>query len=43
VAKGRRRPVKAPGELGKLIDTMLSHDPADRPTIFEVAKALNCL
>ncbi|MCH0567007.1 protein kinase [Streptomyces sp. MUM 2J] len=43
VAEGRRRPVKAPGELGKLVDTMLSHAPENRPTIFEVGKALNCL
>ncbi|MCW8384634.1 protein kinase family protein [Streptomyces justiciae] len=43
VAAGRRRPVKAPGELGKLIDAMLSHAPEDRPTIFEVGKALNCI
>ncbi|MEU3340716.1 protein kinase [Streptomyces sp. NPDC006668] len=41
VADGRRRPVKAPGELGKLVDAMLSHAPGDRPTIFEVGKALS--
>lgn len=40
VADGRRRPVKAPGEL---IDAMLSHAPEDRPTIYEVGKALSCL
>ncbi|MEU9407287.1 protein kinase [Streptomyces sp. NPDC048281] len=40
VADGRRRPVKAPGELGELIDAMLSHAPEDRPTIHEVSKAL---
>jgi serine/threonine protein kinase len=41
VADGRRRPVKAPGELGELIDAMLSHAPGDRPTIYEVVKALS--
>ncbi|QDO21117.1 protein kinase [Streptomyces sp. S1A1-8] len=41
VANGRRRPVKAPGELGELIDAMLSHAPEDRPTIYEVGKALS--
>ncbi|MFF6965841.1 protein kinase [Streptomyces anthocyanicus] len=41
VAEGRRRPVKAPGELGELIDAMLSHAPGDRPTIYEVGKALS--
>ncbi|MFF8905949.1 serine/threonine-protein kinase [Streptomyces olivaceoviridis] len=41
VADGRRRPVRAPGELGELIDAMLSHAPGDRPTIYEVGKALS--
>jgi serine/threonine protein kinase len=41
VANGRRRPVRVPGELGELIDAMLSHAPADRPTIYEVGKALS--
>ncbi|MFF3140322.1 protein kinase [Streptomyces sp. NPDC057927] len=41
VADGRRRPVKASGELGELIDAMLSHAPEDRPTIYEVGKALS--
>ncbi|GHH83958.1 hypothetical protein GCM10017771_11980 [Streptomyces capitiformicae] len=41
VANGKRRPVKAPGELGELIDAMLSHAPEDRPTIYEVGKALS--
>ncbi|MGW4671519.1 protein kinase domain-containing protein [Streptomyces sp. NPDC004324] len=41
VAKGSRRPVKAPGELGELIDAMLSHAPEDRPTIHEVGRALS--
>ncbi|MFJ8109046.1 protein kinase [Streptomyces sp. NPDC096132] len=41
VANGRRRPVKAPGELGELIDAMLSHTPEDRPTIYELGKALS--
>jgi serine/threonine protein kinase len=40
VANGRRRPVKAPGELGDLVDAMLSHAPGDRPTVYEVVKAL---
>ncbi|WP_327375125.1 protein kinase [Streptomyces sp. NBC_01216] len=40
VASGRRRPVKVPGELGELVDAMLSHAPQDRPTIYEVVKAL---
>ncbi|WP_425444640.1 protein kinase domain-containing protein [Streptomyces phaeoluteigriseus] len=41
VANGRRRPVKVPGELGQLIEAMLSHAPEDRPTIYEVGKALS--
>lgn len=41
VVKGRRRPVKVPGELGDLVDAMLSHAPEDRPTIYEVGKALS--
>ncbi|MYU25612.1 protein kinase [Streptomyces sp. SID8352] len=41
VADGRRRPVKAPGELGELIDAMLSHAPGDRPTVYEVGKTLS--
>ncbi|MFB6958315.1 protein kinase [Streptomyces sp. NPDC056309] len=41
VANGRRRPVRVPGELGELIDAMLSHTPEDRPTIYEVGKALS--
>ncbi len=41
VASGRRRPVRAAGELGALIDAMLGHAPEDRPTINEVAKALS--
>ncbi|MEU0119160.1 protein kinase [Streptomyces bobili] len=40
VADGRRRPVKVPGELGELVDAMLSHSPGDRPSIYEVGKAL---
>ncbi|SMF67817.1 protein kinase [Streptomyces sp. Amel2xC10] len=40
VADGRRRPVKARGELGELIDAMLSRAPRDRPTLYEVGKAL---
>ncbi|WP_434097431.1 protein kinase [Streptomyces massasporeus] len=41
VANGRRRAVKAPGELGELIEAMLSQAPEDRPTIYEVVKALS--
>ncbi len=41
VANGRRRPVKIPGELGELVDAMLSHAPGDRPTIYEVVKGLS--
>ncbi|MFF5014097.1 protein kinase [Streptomyces sp. NPDC001165] len=41
VAAGRRRSVKMPGEMGELIDAMLSHAPEDRPTIYEVGKALS--
>ncbi|MGW1890411.1 protein kinase domain-containing protein [Streptomyces sp. NPDC002004] len=43
VANGRRRPVKVRGELGDLVDAMLSRAPEDRPTIYEVGKALSCL
>ncbi|OIK05869.1 protein kinase domain-containing protein [Streptomyces monashensis] len=41
VADGRRRPVKMQGELGELFEAMLSHAPEDRPTIYEVGKALS--
>ncbi|WP_336116244.1 protein kinase domain-containing protein [Streptomyces sp. PTD9-10] len=41
VAAGRRRSVKMPGEMGELIDAMLSHAPEDRPTIYEAGKALS--
>ncbi|MFH9005791.1 protein kinase [Streptomyces afghaniensis] len=41
VANCRRRPVKVPGELGELIEAMLSHAPEDRPSIYEVVKALS--
>ncbi|MBC9728462.1 protein kinase [Streptomyces sp. TRM68367] len=41
VASGKRRPVKVGGELGELIDAMLSPAPEDRPTIYEVGKALS--
>ncbi|GAQ58724.1 protein kinase [Streptomyces sp. LBUM 1476] len=40
VANGRRRPVKAPGKLGQLVDAMLSHDPRDRPTLQEARELL---
>jgi hypothetical protein len=43
VANGKRRPVKAPGELGELIDAMLSHAPEDRPTVYELGKELSSL
>lgn len=39
--RGNRRSVKVPGQLGELIDAMLSHAPGDRPTIYEVGKALS--
>ncbi|WP_432170786.1 protein kinase [Streptomyces sp. 1222.5] len=41
VAEGKRRPVKAKGELGELIDAMLSQAPGDRPTVYEVGTALS--
>ncbi|GGY02954.1 protein kinase domain-containing protein [Streptomyces anandii] len=41
VASGKRRPVKVDGELGEVIDAMLSPAPEDRPTIYEVGKALS--
>ncbi|MGY5101454.1 protein kinase domain-containing protein [Streptomyces sp. 900105245] len=41
VASGKHRPVKVHGELGELIDAMLSPVPEDRPTIYEVGKALS--
>ncbi|QIQ06967.1 protein kinase domain-containing protein [Streptomyces liangshanensis] len=41
VANGRRRPVRVPGELGDLIEAMLSRAPEDRPTIREVREALS--
>lgn len=40
VTSGKHRPVRAPGGLGDLIDTMLSPVPGDRPTIQEVREAL---
>ncbi|MFE2508781.1 protein kinase [Streptomyces naganishii] len=41
VASGKRRPVKVDGELGELVDAMLSPVPGDRPTIYEVGKTLS--
>ncbi|MGC5362266.1 protein kinase [Streptomyces sp. DT24] len=41
VADGKRRPARVRGELGNLIEAMLSHAPEDRPTIYEVGKALS--
>ncbi len=41
VASGNRRPGKVHGELGELIDAMLSPAPEGRPTIYEVGKALS--
>ncbi|MFD7546359.1 protein kinase [Streptomyces sp. NPDC059816] len=40
VANGHRRPVRAPGQLGDLIDAMLSHRADDRPTLHQVHSAL---
>lgn len=33
--------MKVAAELSELIDAMLSHAPEDRPTIYEVGKALS--
>ncbi|MBT2387907.1 protein kinase [Streptomyces sp. ISL-1] len=41
VANGKRRPVTVAGELGTLIEAMLSPAPGERPTIYEVGKALS--
>lgn len=41
IADGRRRSVTVPGELGPLVEAMLSVTPEDRPTIYEVGKALS--
>ncbi|WP_422641081.1 protein kinase domain-containing protein [Streptomyces formicae] len=41
VAKGHHRPVTVPGELGNLIEAMLSPTPEERPTITEAVNALN--
>ncbi|MEU4493065.1 protein kinase [Streptomyces sp. NPDC023998] len=41
VANGQRRPVTVPGVLGEVIEAMLSHAPEERPTIYEVGKALS--
>ncbi|MEV0963229.1 protein kinase [Streptomyces sp. NPDC049910] len=41
VADGKRRAVTVPGALGELIEAMLSPTPAERPTIYEVGKALS--
>lgn len=41
VANGRRRPVTVPGVLGEVIEAMLGHAPEERPTIYEVGKALS--
>ncbi|MFD4144188.1 protein kinase [Streptomyces sp. NPDC058572] len=40
IVDGHRRPVTVPGELGRLIDAMLSPAPEERPTIYDVGKAL---
>nr|WP_202536097.1 serine/threonine-protein kinase [Streptomyces sp. SID4919] len=40
VADGHRRPVRAPGKLGDLVDAMLSHHPGDRPTLHQAHDAL---
>ncbi|MET8013315.1 protein kinase [Streptomyces sp. NPDC005271] len=41
IVDGPHRPVNVPGVLGKLIEAMLSPDPADRPTSAEVCKELS--
>ncbi|WP_055557630.1 protein kinase [Streptomyces sp. NBRC 110028] len=41
IVDGPHRPVNVPGVLGKLIDAMLSSEPADRPTSAEVCKELS--
>ncbi|WP_406401505.1 protein kinase [Streptomyces sp. NBC_00879] len=41
VADGRRRPVTVSGVLGEVIEAMLSHAPEERPTIYQVGKALS--
>ncbi|MEV6312619.1 protein kinase [Streptomyces sp. NPDC051840] len=41
VADGRRRAARIPGQLGELVEAMLSLTPEDRPTIDEVGKALS--
>jgi serine/threonine protein kinase len=40
IVDGRRRPVTVPGELGGLIEAMLSPAPEERPTVHDVGKAL---
>ncbi|PNG97872.1 hypothetical protein SMF913_13897 [Streptomyces malaysiensis] len=41
IVDGPHRPVNVPGVLGKLIEAMLSPEPADRPTSAEVCKELS--
>lgn len=41
VADGSRRPVTESGVLGEVIEAMLSHAPEERPTIYQVGKALS--
>lgn len=41
VADGKRRKVTVTGALGELIEAMLSPAPGERPTIYEVGKALS--
>lgn len=41
VVDGPHRPVTVPGAFGELIEEMLRPNPADRPTIGEVCKALH--
>lgn len=41
IVDGKRRTVRVPGELGGLVEAMLSPAPQDRPTIYEVGKALS--
>lgn len=41
VVDGRHREVTIPGRMGRLVRDMLRYDPKDRPTIYEVGKALS--
>ncbi|WP_335932422.1 protein kinase [Streptomyces sp. PTD5-9] len=41
IVDGKRQAARVPGELGGLVEAMLSPAPEDRPTIYEVGKALS--